>query len=732
MASLKAAIGRWLRRVYHALPVSDSTRLLLKRLFFRAFAPVLSHTGAYRNWLAFEAGAATDEDVVAPTEPAPPVSAPPASAWRAKLALISHDANPHGAQYLALNLVRELQRMHQDVVVLMQNGGLLEPDFAAIAPMHRLYEMDRAQMLALAQQLRSEGVQAVIANTTVPGHVIGPFREAGLRVVSLIHELPGIIAKYGLEQALRDLVEASDKVVISSQAVRRGVDSLIPSEALEGKWVLRPQGLFTRSRYRGLDDLSEARANLRRKLGVPDSAVVVLTVGFGDLRKGLDLLARAAAIAHAQEPSLHVVWVGNHEDEVKHDVDRMLEESGIAAKFHFVGLDFDTDDYYAGADVYALASREDPFPSVVLESLSVGTPVVAFAGTGGGADMIDDRAGIAVPAFDVQAYADALLRICKDDELRARYARAGRDMVNTEFSFRRYALDLLEYAGIDLPRVSAIVPNYNYARYLPRRLSTLSSQTVPLTEMLVLDDASLDDSVAVVQAQLGSFHPEPMIVRNSQNSGSVFRQWLAGARRASGEFVWIAEADDEAKPEMLESLMNAMRADPSLVMAYCQSEAIDADDAVVAADYTSYTDDLSRERWLSAYTASGTEEAICGLAVKNTVPNVSAVVFRREALLRVLETHEDEIVSYRVAGDWIVYLRLLESGRIYFEPRPLNRHRRHNSSATAVLDLQRHYDEVVAAQAMAGKLYRLREETTVAASNYAAQLRVHFGLVGES
>ncbi|KRD77388.1 glycosyltransferase [Lysobacter sp. Root983] len=730
MASLKALIGRSLRKVYHALPLSWAMRLKLKQLIFRGFAPVLSGTHAYRRWdqQVSDGSVAELAAIAATDDPAPLSVAAPAVPLRAKLALISHDANPHGAQYLALNLVRELQRMHQDVEVLMQNGGLLEPEFEAIAPLHRLYQMDQAELRAFAVRLREQGVQAVIANTTVPGLVIAPFREAGLRVVSLIHELPGIIAKYGLGQALLDLVDASDRVVISSEAVRKGVDGLVPPEALAGKLILRPQGLFTRSRYRGLDDLSEPRANLRRKLGVSEQAVVVLAVGFGDLRKGLDLLARAAAIAYRSEPNLHVVWVGNHEDEVKQDVDRMLEEAGIASRFHFVGLDFDTDDYYAGADVYALPSREDPFPSVVLESLSVGTPVVAFEGTGGGADLVADRAGLTVRAFDVDAYAQALLRICRDGELRARYARAGRDMVDTEYSFRRYAQDLLELCEVPAPRVSAIVPNYNYAHYLPHRLATLSAQTLPLTEILVLDDASSDDSVAVVQARRGSYHPEPMIVRNERNSGSVFRQWLAGARRATGEFVWIAEADDEARPEMVESLVGALRADTSLVMAYCQSEAIDADGVVIAADYTGYTDDLSRDRWRSAYTATGAEEAIAGLAIKNTVPNVSAAVFRREALLRVLSEHEDEIVSYRVAGDWIVYLRLLALGRIHFEPRALNRHRRHTSSVTAALDLQRHYDEVVAAQALAARLYPLKEETSVAASNYAAHLREHFGL----
>ncbi|MCG3005443.1 hypothetical protein KZ291_33225, partial [Escherichia coli] len=77
---------------------------------------------------------------------------------------------------------------------------------------------------------------------------------------------------------------------------------------------------------------------------------------------------------------------------------------------------------------------------------------------------------------------------------------------------------------------------------------------------------------------------------------------------------------------------------------------------VMAADYLEYTNDLSRERWRSSYSAMGPEEVEAGLAVKTTLPNVSAVLFRREPLLQVMQQHIEEIAQYRIAGDWLVYL----------------------------------------------------------------------------
>lgn len=652
-----------------------------------------------------------------------------ATASRGTLALISHDAHPHGAQYLALNLAREWKRIGFEVVVLLQGDGRLEPDFEAVGRVHRLYAMRPEAIAALARSLRAQGCDALVANTAVSGRVAPVFAAAGLRVVALIHELPGVIAQYGLAPAVAALARDSAAVVVAAEDVRDGLLSHWPADVSHDKLVLRPQGLFTRSRYRGGAGRDEARRRLRAKFALPDTARIVLAVGYADRRKGVDLLAQAMVALCARDADAHAIWVGHRDVDLEAELDGLLAEAGIADRFHFAGLDFDTDDFYAGADVYALSSREDPFPSVVLESLSVGTPVVAFAGTGGGARLVETHgAGRVVPAFDIAAYADALATLLDDSLQREACGEAGRALVDREFSFRDYALALAALAGRPLPRVSVVVPNYNYAHYLRERLSSIAEQTWPIAEILVLDDASSDDSVAVVQALRGGIAPEPRIEVNATNSGSVFRQWRKGVELARGDYVWIAEADDLARPAFLETLVAALEANPGVAMAYCESEAIDADGALLMPDYRAWTGELSATKWAAAYTASGAEEAAQALAVKNTIPNVSAVLFRREPLLAVLREHEDEICGYRVAGDWVAYLHLLARGGIHYVPAALNRHRRHRTSVTSDADLARHCDEVARAQAVAARVFALDADVQRAAADYVRGLRLQFGL----
>ena len=51
-------------------------------------------------------------------------------------------------------------------------------------------------------------------------------------------------------------------------------------------------------------------------------------------------------------------------------------------------------------------------------------------------------------------------------------------------------------------KVSVVVPNYNYARYIKRRLESVVRQTYPIYELIVLDDASSDESVKLIRQKI--------------------------------------------------------------------------------------------------------------------------------------------------------------------------------------------------------------------------------------
>src|SRR3974390_2854794 len=96
------------------------------------------------------------------------------------------------------------------------------------------------------------------------------------------------------------------------------------------------------------------------------------------------------------------------------------------------------------------------------------------------------------------------------------------------------------------PTVSFLIPNYNHARFIGTALSALAAQTRPPDEVLVIDDGSTDDSIAVLE----SFQPDlPQLplLRNPQNLG-VCATLNRGLREATGSHIVSSAADDWVEP----------------------------------------------------------------------------------------------------------------------------------------------------------------------------------------
>jgi len=645
-----------------------------------------------------------------------------------RIVVVAHDAHPHGAQFLSLNIAHSLQtEFGFDIDLISLGGGPLLGRYAEVATLHRLdMKEDSPEVITGAiEDLRDKGASLAIVNTTVSGDIVPYLKRAGFTVVSLIHELPGILASYDLQRPADAIAKAADKVVFAAQAVRTGFETFVGRTVEQA--VIRPQGLYHRSPFRSDTARRKARAEICAELGLPADARIILSSGYADHRKGLDLFVDALIDLMARNPKVLGLWIGHHDQQLMQGQRARISAAGLTHRFVFPGLVSDPQRYYAAADVFALCSREDPFPSVVMEALDAETPVVAFEGAGGFTELLERGCGVLVPPFDTTAFAAAISGMLDDPHRARALARAGKDIVESELSFRHYLFDLLELGGQPLPRVSVVVPNYNYAQYLQARLASIADQTLPVFELIVLDDASSDNSVDVIESFLRTCPIPHRLIRNVANSGSVFHQWLRGAEMARGDLVWIAEADDLADPEFLERLVPAFSV-PGTVISYSQSRQMAGDGTILCDHYLDYVADIDPEKWTKPYHVEGREEIARALFVKNTIPNVSGVVFRRDALLQALKEHRDEILSYRNAGDWVTYLRVLEKGSIAFCPDALNSHRRHQGSVTVGNFNLRQLQEIVRVQRDALRRFGLGDSESQRAAAYAQKLYEQFGL----
>lgn len=224
------------------------------------------------------------------------------------------------------------------------------------------------------------------------------------------------------------------------------------------------------------------------------------------------------------------------------------------------------------------------------------------------------------------------------------------------------------------PKVSVVVPNYNHALYLQQRLDSIINQEFQDFEVIILDDASTDNSREIIKSY--SRYPAFRFLLNETRSGSAFKQWQKGLESARGEYIWFAESDDCTSPHFLGKLLQILENDKSLGFVYCQSYLVDRSSRVFG-DAIQWTDDLDPSRWRNNFVNNGPAEIRDYLSKKNTIPNASAVLIRTR-VLRAIDGLDD---NYTLCGDWLLWIKILLQSDIGYVAEKLNYWRQHSSNA---------------------------------------------------
>ena len=124
-----------------------------------------------------------------------------------------------------------------------------------------------------------------------------------------------------------------------------------------------------------------------------------------------------------------------------------------------------------------------------------------------------------------------------------------------------------------MPSLTTILVNYNHAQFLSDSLRSLLAQTQQANELIVIDDASTDNSVEVIYEFLSRF-PNARLVRNPENHGTVANM-NDGLRLGQGTYVHFAAADDIFYPELYARGLKLLKANPAAAIFCSRSGAID-------------------------------------------------------------------------------------------------------------------------------------------------------------
>lgn len=222
-------------------------------------------------------------------------------------------------------------------------------------------------------------------------------------------------------------------------------------------------------------------------------------------------------------------------------------------------------------------------------------------------------------------------------------------------------------------KVSVIIPNYNHALYLRQRIDSVLEQSYQNFELLILDDCSPDNSKDII-AEYANHPKVSAVVFNEKNSGSTFKQWKKGIDLAKGDYIWIAESDDVADPLFLEKSIQALSSNSSVGLVQSQSFYYSSDNQVGEVFKTYQTP----YKWDNDFFEKGSDFVKNAMMINNSLINASAIVFRKEAI-------KDSLMdtTFKLNGDWFLYLSILLKYDFYHLGSPLNYFRQHNNKGSS-------------------------------------------------
>lgn len=388
------------------------------------------------------------------------------------LLLIGHDANRAGAQLVLLYLMRLLKADGIAMHLLLGEGGPLEKEYQALAPVtiwppagnhlvspnadkvlgklglwqQQAARRDRQHRRRMARALRLDQVDAVLVNTVsgaqwlrqlpLPDHV---------PVIAYLHELTMSVQLYTRPDDLHYLFNRAQHLLTVSEAT---------AAFYEKTFNVSPDriSLFT------LIDVDTIRQRVAAAAtpasqpmpDLPADAVVVGGCGNAEWRKGNDLfVSLARMVAQLPGAPVYFVWVGMPPSSLRDDLWLDVEKAGLTDRVRFIEPTPDVLRYMARFDIFLLCSREDPYPLVVLEAGALQLPVVCFAGAGGAPELVEADGGVIVPYLDLTAMAAALRQLADDPTLRQQQGKRLSQKIDQRHNSRR-SLDQFLHLLTDL------------------------------------------------------------------------------------------------------------------------------------------------------------------------------------------------------------------------------------------------------------------------------------------
>lgn len=190
------------------------------------------------------------------------------------------------------------------------------------------------------------------------------------------------------------------------------------------------------------DAFLTAKATLKTELGLADNAVLIGMIGRINPGKGQLFFLEMAEILSKTYPTTHFVLVGDPfpgYEPILEEVKKEIGNKRLENRVSYLGFRSDIPEVMASLDVFVLPSiLPDSFPTVILEAMASGKPVVATRSGGASEMVLDGVTGYLIPIGAVVKGVEVLGNLVQNPELRQSFGEAARMRVLSEFSLEAF------------------------------------------------------------------------------------------------------------------------------------------------------------------------------------------------------------------------------------------------------------------------------------------------------
>ncbi|MBN2549571.1 MAG: glycosyltransferase family 4 protein [Anaerolineales bacterium] len=347
-----------------------------------------------------------------------------------RLLFVSYTADWTGPNNSLWLLLEHLRSQYELTVLAPGLGSFSEALVDKRIPFVSFPSLDKCAIPSLAHLIRREKYDLIYGNGRN-----GASRNA--LIASKLARVPFIChireMEWGDSWRISGFLRFADGVIFVSQACAKANSKFVPQD--RSNVIYNGVELATN----GLMHYPSVRTSLLSEIGLSDQDVILCNVGRIIPAKGQEYVIEGMAevvraVHHARLLLIGSFDRGSEEKIYAQKVRAMIKNMSLEQQVFLLGYRQDARQLMAGSDLFLYASLRDAHPRSVIEAMSVGLPVVAFAVDGVAETVVDGQTGYLVQPGDVAGLAGATLKLVQNPELRSRMGMAGQQRVQTHFS----------------------------------------------------------------------------------------------------------------------------------------------------------------------------------------------------------------------------------------------------------------------------------------------------------